>query len=247
MLRDGVYGDLTARQSNPVDRIASSAAHLWQLVDQVLDIARMAAGRLDVHRELIDIRTFLLTVATEVEQLASQQSLSLTIAAGASLPRVSSDPTHLRQILVNLLGNAIKCTPGGSITLRARVVKGSHAPSELWERAEGRGQALPPASSRWLAVEVIDTGVGIAEKDIARIFEEFEQVDAGPRTDSMRRGTGLGLAISRRLARALGGEITVESEFGKGSTFSVWLPLEMGDSLAPADTEEKGAGNAVKQ
>ncbi|MGI9076680.1 MAG: sensor histidine kinase [Gemmatimonadaceae bacterium] len=244
LLRDGVYGDLTARQGNPVDRIASSAAHLWQLVDQVLDIARMAAGRLDVHRESIDIRTLLLTVATEVEPLISQQSLSVSIAVGTSLPRVSSDPTHLRQIIVNLLGNAIKCTPSGSITLRARVVKGSHAPRELGDRADGQGQAATTISRRWMAVQVIDTGVGIAEKDLARIFEEFEQVDAGPRTDSMRRGTGLGLAISRRLARALGGEITVESEPGKGSTFSIWLPLEGNEPIAPAGS---GSGAAVTQ
>lgn len=244
LLRDGVYGDLTARQGNPVDRIASSAAHLWQLVDQVLDIARMAAGRLDVHRESIDIRTLLLTVATEVEPLISQQSLSVSIAVGTSLPRVSSDPTHLRQIIVNLLGNAIKCTPSGSITLRARVVKGSHAPRELGDRADGQGQAATTISRRWMAVQVIDTGVGIAEKDLARIFEEFEQVDAGPRTDSMRRGTGLGLAISRRLARTLGGEITVESEPGKGSTFSIWLPLEGNEPIAPAGS---GSGAAVTQ
>ena len=244
LLRDGVYGDLTARQSNPVDRIASSAAHLWQLVDQVLDIARMAAGRLDLHRESIDIRTLLLTVATEVEPLITKQSLSLSIAASASLPRVSSDPTHLRQIVINLLGNAIKCTPSGSITLRARVVKGSHAPRVLGELADGQVLESIPALRRWLAVQVIDTGVGIAEKDIVRIFDEFEQVDAGPRTDSIRRGTGLGLAISRRLARALGGEITVESEFGRGSTFSIWLPLEVGDSTPLPVGQEKGAGAA---
>ncbi|MBA3560544.1 MAG: hypothetical protein H0W30_18325 [Gemmatimonadaceae bacterium] len=247
LLRDGVYGDLTAKQSNPVDRIASSAAHLWQLVDQVLDIARMAAGRLDLNRELIDIRTLLLTVATEIEPLISKQSLSLSVAAGASLPRVSSDPTHLRQILINLLGNAIKCTPSGSITLHARVVKASHAPRELEELADGQSQAPVPTLRRWLAVQVIDTGVGIAEKDIVRIFDEFEQVDAGPRTDSMRRGTGLGLAISRRLARALGGEITVESELGKGSTFSIWLPLEVVDSISLAGAQEKGEAAAITQ
>ncbi|MBC7789875.1 MAG: hypothetical protein H7Z74_08005 [Anaerolineae bacterium] len=245
LLRDGVYGDLSARQSNPVERIASSAAHLWQLVDQVLDIARMAAGRLDVHRELIDVRTLLLTVATEVEPLLGPQSLSLSVAAGASLPRVSSDPTHLRQILVNLLGNAIKCTPSGGITLRARLVKESHVPRELWERGDGHGSDPVSTSRRWFAIQVADTGVGIAEKDLARIFDEFEQVDAGPRNDSMRRGTGLGLAISRRLARALGGEITVESELGRGSTFSVWLPLEPGDSFQPMDVEGHGTGSVI--
>ena len=82
-----------------------------------------------------------------------------------------------------------------------------------------------------------DTGVGIAEKDQARIFEEFEQVNAGPRGDSMQRGTGLGLAISRRLAQLLGGDIGVESELGKGSTFTVWLPVHPSDLSTPTDAQ----------
>ena len=82
-----------------------------------------------------------------------------------------------------------------------------------------------PQSGTWIALDVADTGVGIARNDQERIFEEFEQVNAGPRTDSMRRGTGLGLPISRKLARLLGGELTVMSELGKGSTFTVWIPV----------------------
>ena len=89
----------------------------------------------------------------------------------------------------------------------------------------------------WIAVRVADTGIGIKSADRERIFEEFEQVNAGPRGDSMQRGTGLGLAISRRLARLIGGEITVESEQGKGSTFTIWLPVETESAprITPAD------------
>lgn len=228
LLREGVYGDLSPRQGNPVDRIASSAAHLRQLVDQVLDIARMAAGRLEVQREPIDVRSLLLTVASEVEPLVRTDSLTVSVASGVALPRLNTDPTHLRQILVNLLGNAIKCTPaGGSIVLRARVVNESHAPPELKERESSQGPTLgTDRTDRWMAIQITDTGIGIAKNDMVRIFDEFAQVNAGSRNDSMRRGSGLGLAISRRLARTLGGDITVESELGRGSTFSVWLPLD---------------------
>lgn len=100
--------------------------------------------------------------------------------------------------------------------------------------------ARAPRSDRpWLALQVSDTGIGIAPEDQERIFEEFEQVNAGPRGDSMQRGTGLGLPISRRLARLLGGDITVESEIGKGSTFTVWLPAEIPESeREPARQED---------
>lgn len=223
LLRDGVYGELAPRQVGPVDRIQSSANHLRHLVDQVLDIAKMAAGRLEVHSELVDLNPFVLNVASEVEALITERGLNLSIAVSRSLPRVRTDPTHLRQILTNLLGNAVKFTPSGGIAIRARLV---NHPSEL-------GSVPPPVIERptnprpamWIALQVADTGTGIALNDRERIFEEFEQVNAGPRGDSARRGTGLGLAISRRLARLLSGDLTVESDFGKGSTFTLWLPV----------------------
>src|SRR6059058_2489586 len=98
LLKDGVYGDLSPRQVPPVDRIAASATHLRHLVDQVLDIAKIAAGRLEVHREPIALRTFVLNIASELESLINERGLSLSITVGASLPRVRTDPTHLRQI-----------------------------------------------------------------------------------------------------------------------------------------------------
>lgn len=224
LLRDGVYGDLAPRQVNPVERIAASAAHLRHLVDQILDIAKMAAGRMEMHPESVDLRPFVLDVASEFEALISDRGLNLSLAIGGSLPRVRTDPTHLRQIIVNLLGNAVKYTPTGGIAIRARV---------LDERGPGRAVGAPspagaPQGGRvWVALQIADSGIGIAPGDMGRIFEEFEQVNAGPRGDSMQRGTGLGLPISRRLARLLGGDITVESEIGKGSTFTVWLPVEV--------------------
>src|SRR5437868_6965474 len=122
LLKDGVYGDLSPRQVPPVDRIAASATHLRHLVDQVLDIAKIAAGRLEVHAETLVLRPFVLNVASELESLVNERGLSLSIAVGVSLPRVRTDPTHLRQILVNLIGNAVKYTPTGGVAVRARLV-----------------------------------------------------------------------------------------------------------------------------
>jgi signal transduction histidine kinase len=237
LLRDGFYGDLTPRQVPPVDRIAASATHLRHLVDQVLDIAKIAAGRLEVHSETIVLRPFVLNVASELESLVSEKGLALSITVGASLPRVRTDPTHLRQILINLIGNAVKYTPTGSVSVRARLLG---APEELGARTptpragmdDPSAAALlarAPRSGIWVALQVIDSGVGIAATDLTRIFDEFEQVNAGPRSDSMQRGTGLGLAISRRLARLLGGDISVESVLGRGSTFTIWLPVSPTD------------------
>src|SRR6476660_7882071 len=101
LLREGVYGELAPRQVKPVERIEASANHLRHLVDQILDLAKMAAGRLDVHAELLDIRPFILDVASEVESLVSEKGLTLSLVMGAALPRIRTDPTHLRQILVN--------------------------------------------------------------------------------------------------------------------------------------------------
>ena len=231
LLRDGVYGDLSARQTPPVERIAASATHLRHLVDQVLDIAKIAAGRLEVHAETIVLRPFVLNVVSELEPLITERGLNLSIAIGASLPRVRTDPTHLRQILVNLIGNAIKYTPAGGIAIRARLAGtpiGAGARSTPSEDPQLLSRS-PDRRKTWIALQVIDTGIGISPSDQERIFDEFEQVNAGPRTDSMERGTGLGLAISRRLARLLGGEISVESQPGKGSTFTVWLPVSPAD------------------
>jgi signal transduction histidine kinase len=228
LLRDGVYGDLAPRQVNPVERIAASAGHLRHLVDQILDIAKMAAGRMEVHPEAVDLRPFVIDVASEFEALIAERGLNLSLAIGASLPRVRTDPTHLRQILVNLLGNAVKYTPSGGIAIRARVIDERSDNVSLIERSP----AGAPATGRaWVALQIADSGLGIAESDLSRIFEEFEQVNAGPRGDSARRGTGLGLPISRRLARLLGGDISVDSELGKGSTFTVWIPVEANEAL----------------
>jgi signal transduction histidine kinase len=235
LMRDGVYGELSARQAAPVERIEASATHLRHLVDQILDLAKITAGRLEVYTEPVDLRPFVLDIAADIEPLIHEKGLALTVGVGATLPRLRTDPTHLRQILVNLLGNAIKYTPQGGIELHARVVVPREVPATLHRPAPVTariadspvaGAGASPRDAAWVAIHVRDTGIGIAEPDRQRIFDEFEQVAAGPQSDSANRGTGLGLSISRRLARLLGGDITVESELHSGSVFTVWLPVD---------------------
>lgn len=226
LLREGVYGELGPKQVKPVERIEASANHLRHLVDQILDLAKMAAGRLEVHRETLDLRAFLPDVVSEVESLAREKGLALSVSIESPPSRVRSDPLHLRQILMNLLGNAIKYTQQGGVVIRSYVPAASST------------NARDGDSIKWVVIEIKDTGIGIHAADHERIFEEFEQVGAGPRGDSALRGTGLGLAISRRLANALGGRIDLESELGVGSTFSLRLPAETDLLVAPKQSLE---------
>jgi signal transduction histidine kinase len=246
MLREGVYGELAPRQIGPVDRIAASATHLRHLVDQILDIARIAAGRLEVSREVISLRPYVLNIASDLESLFNERSLRLSISVPTTLPRVRTDPTHLRHILVNLLGNAAKYTQSGGVAVRARLLTGTNPLVRRTPDDPVLAAMAPSSNASWVALQVVDTGVGVAERDRERIFDEFEQVNAGPRTDSVERGTGLGLAISRRLARSLGGDITVESQPGKGSTFTMWIPVDVADLLATTAAVASPAGIPVE-
>jgi signal transduction histidine kinase len=228
MLREGTYGDLSPRQAGPVERIEASANHLKELVDDILDLSKLDAARMDIQREPLALRPFVLDLASAVEPLLTEKSLALSISIGTTLPRLRTDPTHLRQILLNLLANAIKYTPSGQVAVRARLLDTSGSESDR-ARLPSR---LPAAHGVWIALSVHDTGIGIAPEDHSRVFDEFEQVNAGPRGDSMRRGTGLGLSISRRLARMLGGEITLESARDRGATFTLWLPVDPAELTA---------------
>jgi len=121
---------------------------------------------------------------------------------------------------MNLLGNAVKYTSSGGIAVRARLIDPKGNPGR-----DANHPGMPSPDKIWIALQVADSGIGVAAGDLERIFEEFEQVDSGSRGDSITRGTGLGLPISRRLARLLNGEISVQSEIGHGSTFTLWLPI----------------------
>ena len=268
LMQDGVYGELTTQQVGPVRRITTAATHLRHIVDQILDLAKIAAGRLEVHTESVALRPFVLEVAGEIEPLVQEKGLALSIGVPHSLPRLRSDPLHVRQVLINLLGNAVKFTPtGGRVGVRASLVEapagvppfasrlrsgagttgsgGAPTPARGIRRLlPGRRAAIDPVAPSsdaapvpWIALQVVDSGVGVNPADQARIFDEFEQL--GPRTgDGADRGTGLGLAISRRLAQLLGGDLTLASVPGDGSTFTLWLPVDPVDVPADLDGTE---------
>lgn len=200
LLADGITGPVTDTQRHQLGRIKASATHLLGLIDEILTFSRVEAGSERAHIECVCIRTALDEAAAIVEPLVADHGLELKIELPDGPIVAQTDAQKLRQILVNLLSNATKFTERGTITMGAR--------------REGRQ----------LLLYVRDTGLGIAPENLARIFEPFWQVDQ----ELTRRlsGTGLGLTVSRRLAQMLGGELTVESQIGKGSTFTLQLPLD---------------------
>jgi ammonium transporter len=189
---------LAPRQVDNLSKILVSAEHLLGLIDDILDLSRVEAGGVSIDLAETRVEEVLREVADSLEPLVDRPRVRLVVDAEPGLPGIVTDPDKLKQILLNLVANAIKYTDEGSITVRPEAVDGR------------------------LRIGVADTGVGIAEGDLGRIFEEFHRAED---TGGRRGGTGLGLPISRRLARTLGGYITVESRIGVGSTFTLDLPL----------------------
>ena len=198
-LLSGQQGDMTHEQAEDIQYIRLGAKRMIALIDQLLDLSHMDAGRLELEQEPVDIRQVMDVVRQDVAPLASARGLGLIVTAPADLPDALGDPGRIRQILLNLAGNAVKFTASGDIHMRASV--------------EGD----------WLHAAVQDTGIGIAADQLDHIFEEFRQVDS--KLSRRHGGAGLGLAIARRLAEQMGGTITVHSAVGAGSTFTLRLPL----------------------
>jgi PAS domain S-box-containing protein len=197
LLLMGIPESIPPASQLQVQRIARASHHLLSVIDEILTFSRIEAGRETVETEPVEIAELVEEVSAVVEPLAAEKGLRFVAAAPPADP-VSTDPRKLRQILINLLGNAVKFTERGEVALEVE-----HRPAEVVFR-------------------VRDTGAGIAPEDRERIFEPFQQFDPGRTRQA--QGSGLGLAVSRRLARLLGGDVTVESEVGRGSTFLVRLP-----------------------
>jgi signal transduction histidine kinase len=206
----GLYGEITAELRGAHDRIRTAADHLLRVVNDVLDLSKIEVGRMEVDLRMIAIEPLLERVVSIVEPVAEAKDVRLDLVVARDLPEVFSDARHVRQILMNLMTNAIKFTERGSVTIVAKPADTSR-PNMITSGIE-------------------DTGIGIAGADLDRIFDEFEQVRPSARGDSIARGTGLGLAVSRKLARLLGGDVEVDSQMGAGSRFTLWLPLR---STAP--------------
>jgi PAS domain S-box-containing protein len=216
ILLQKLAGPLTEEQIKQLGIIQNSGRHLLALINDVLDISKIEAGQIELHRESFDLRESLERVARSSAALAENKGLRLTTEIGPGVNTVTSDRRRVEQILLNLLSNAIKFTERGSIVLSAERV--SDAPAELQPQAPMPAPP-PPAVIR---VSVTDTGMGIQEENLDILFKPFRQIESG--LTRHHEGTGLGLAICKRLVEMLGGEITVTSTWEKGSTFSFTLP-----------------------
>jgi adenylate cyclase len=191
----------TEKAQEPLRRVHAAGTHLLGLINQVLDLSKIEAGKLELNPTAVSLAPLIDEVAGTARQLAEQNKNRLVVEAAADLGALTVDPMRLKQILLNLLSNACKFTKQGEVRLEARRL------------VDGGG---------WIELAVADTGIGMTTEQQARLFAEFTQADAS--TAQRFGGTGLGLAISRRLARLMGGDVTVASEPGKGSVFTVRLP-----------------------
>ena len=206
-----------------LQKIRAAGRHLLALINDVLDLSKIEAGKLDLYLETFDLTTAIKDVATTVNPLVTRRNNTLDVRCAANLGAIRSDLTRVRQVLLNLLSNASKFTENGRITLSA-------------ERRDGA-----------VVLEVSDTGIGMTPEQMAKLFEPFSQADAS--TSRKYGGTGLGLAISRRFCELMGGDVSVRSEMDRGSAFTVRLPVDasapLGEASAPAADTPPAAAAAT--
>jgi GAF domain-containing protein/CheY-like chemotaxis protein len=210
----------TEKAAEPLRRVHRAGTHLLGLINQVLDLSKIEAGKLELNPESINLVRLIDEVVGTARQLAEQNKNRLVVEVQDKLGMLTADPMRLRQILLNLLSNACKFTKQGEVALRVQRV------------ADGGG---------WIEFAVTDTGIGMTAEQQAKLFEEFTQADSA--TAQRYGGTGLGLAITRKLARMMGGDVTVESESGKGSVFTVRLPA--GGATSSSEDLRRHGGRCV--
>ena len=215
LMLDNIYGPLNAKQKEGLQRTLKAARHLLELVNDVLDLSKIEAGKIELSLQPVMFPSLIEDLFVTVRPLADEYGSTLALEMEGESFNIVSDPRRVRQILLNLLSNAIKFGEGKPIRV-------------LCKQNEAKG----------VEIDVVDLGVGIAKDDIARIFEEFVQV-----SESKQPGTGLGLPISRRLAQLLDGSLTVHSTPGEGSAFRLTLPASLEDDMSP--TAELSAATAA--
>jgi signal transduction histidine kinase len=191
----------------PLDRVLGAARHLLALINDILDLSKIEAGRMDLHLESFALALLIDGVIKTIEPLVAKNENQVAVHCDAAIGTMYADQMRLRQALLNLMSNANKFTDRGTITIKAGQ-----------RQQNGR---------EWITLAVTDTGIGMTAEQMAKLFQEFSQASSS--TASKYGGTGLGLAISRRFCQMMGGDITVESEPGKGSTFTIRLPRIVDD------------------
>jgi GAF domain-containing protein len=207
LILDHVYGDTPEKMREVLDRIQRNGRHLLGLINDVLDLSKIEAGQLNLSLADYSLKDVVQSVYSAVEALAKEKHIALKVDVPPHLPAARGDERKLTQVLLNLVGNAIKFTDTGEVAIKASAANGS------------------------FTVAVRDTGPGIAEAEQAKIFEEFQQADSS--ITKKKGGTGLGLAIAKRIVELHGGRIWVESSPGRGSTFSFTLPTKVEQQAGP--------------
>jgi signal transduction histidine kinase len=211
LMLDHIYGDLNQRQEEALSRMYTASQHLLELVNDILDLAKIEAGKMPVHVEPVNIREVLSELSQTIEPMMRPKDLDFIVDIDPAVPVLETDRTKIKQIVLNLLSNAVKFTHQGHIAVRAR----------------------PAADNPGVVIDVEDTGIGIREEDLPKIFEDFRQVDQSSTREY--GGTGLGLSITKKLLHLLGGTIRVHSVPEGGSTFSIWLPRRSEEIVLDAD------------
>jgi signal transduction histidine kinase len=207
-LIDEMPGPLKPEQKEYLGDVLSSARHLLQLINDVLDLAKVEAGKMELHPETFPVHKAVEEVAAVIKGIAQKKHIAVGIEIGAELDAVTLDEHKFKQVLYNLLSNAVKFSDdGGQVSIKARRL-----------------------DTHQFEVQIRDTGIGIKAEDINRLFTEFEQLDSG--TARRFEGTGLGLALTKKIIEFQGGRISVESQPGKGSVFTVVLPVMTGEGKA---------------
>lgn len=227
-----------------IGKIHAAGKHLLGLINDILDLSKIEAGKMTLYPETFDVGQLVKDVAATVQPIIRKNNNRLEIDCGEEIGAMHADQTKVRQVLFNLLSNAAKFTERGIIRLRAtreaaalgRNAEGASVPSEP-------KLACVPGFIGWIRFEVMDSGIGMTPEQLSNLFQAFSQADAS--TTKRYGGTGLGLAISRNLCRMMGGELTVESEGGKGSTFTLCLPTGLEAAHVPEGTEAMAEGSGV--
>ena len=205
LILDNIYGETPDKMRGVLDRVQSNGKHLLGLINDVLDLSKIEAGQLELSLADYSVKDVVHGVFSVVESLATAKKLALKVKVPPDMPSGYGDERRLTQVLLNLVGNAIKFTDQGEVAIDASATNGS------------------------FTVAVRDSGPGIAESDQGKIFEEFQQADNS--TTNKKGGTGLGLAISKRIVEMHGGRIWVESQPGKGATFLFTVPVKVSQQL----------------
>jgi signal transduction histidine kinase len=214
LILDDIYGKTPEKMREVLERLQTNGKHLLGLINDVLDLSKIEAGQLTLDLSDYSVQDIVHTVATTVESLATGKKLPLTVDVAANLPPGHGDGRRLAQVLLNLVGNAIKFTDKGEVAIKATASDGS------------------------FTVAVRDTGPGIGRSDQGKIFEEFQQADNS--ATKRKGGTGLGLSIAKRIIEMHGGRIWVESEIGKGSTFAFTIPVRVDRSVTSHEQVHPG-------